>query len=233
MEFLFGILAAFIAYLLGSINFAIIFSKIFVNKDVRDYGSHNAGMTNTLRVAGALPGILTFLFDVLKGVAAAYIGFVIFNHCYTITNQNELFLPIYGGYLSAILCMLGHCFPIFFQFKGGKAVATCLGVMLVCNTPAAIIAIFVFLLLLLCSRMVSLSSIIAVASMLVTVPNFQMSGILPFTLNANGPIGANFVILIFNLIMVALVTIKHKDNIKRMLNGTERKVFTKKENKNG
>ena len=81
--------------------------------------------------------------------------------------------------------------------------------------------------------MVSLSSIIAVASMLVTVPNYQMSGILPFTLNINGPIGANFIILIFNLIMVFLVVIKHKENIDRMLKGTERKVSFKKENKNG
>ena len=69
--------------------------------------------------------------------------------------------------------------------------------------------------------------------MLVTVPNYQMSGILPFVLNANGSIGANFVILIFNLIMVILVTVKHKENISRMLKGTERKVSFKKENKNG
>ena len=232
MEFLFTLLAILIAYLLGSINFAIIFSKIFVNKDVRDYGSHNAGMTNTMRVAGFLPGILTFIFDVLKGVAAAYIGFVVFKYCYTV-NQTYLFLPIYGGYLASVFCMLGHCYPIFFQFKGGKAVATCLGVMIVCNFPAAVIAVFVFALMILSSRMVSLSSIIAVASMLVTVPNFQMSGILPFVLNTNGPIGANFIILIFNLIMVFLVTVKHKENIERIAKGTERKVFSKKENKNG
>ena len=232
MEFLFALLAILIAYLLGSINFAIIFSKIFVHKDVRDYGSHNAGMTNTMRVAGVLPGALTFIFDVLKGVAAAYIGFLIFKHCYSLT-ESQMFLPIYGGYLCAVFCMIGHCLPVFFQFKGGKAVATCLGVMIVCNFPAAIIAVFVFALLILSSRMVSLSSIIAVASMLVTVPNYQMSGILPFTLNINGPIGANFVILIFNLIMVFLVVIKHKENIDRMLKGTERKVSFKKENKNG
>ena len=232
MEFLFALLAILIAYLLGSINFAIIFSKIFVHKDVRDYGSHNAGMTNTMRVAGVLPGALTFIFDVLKGVAAAYIGFLVFQHCYSLT-ESQMFLPIYGGYLCAVFCMIGHCLPVFFQFKGGKAVATCLGVMIVCNFPAAIIAVFVFALLILSSRMVSLSSIIAVASMLVTVPNYQMSGILPFTLNINGPIGANFIILIFNLIMVFLVVIKHKENIDRMLKGTERKVSFKKENKNG
>ena len=232
MEFLFALLAILIAYLLGSINFAIIFSKIFIHKDVRDYGSHNAGMTNTMRVAGVLPGALTFIFDVLKGVAAAYIGFLIFKHCYSLT-ESQMFLPIYGGYLCAVFCMIGHCLPVFFQFKGGKAVATCLGVMIVCNFPAASIAVFVFALLILSSRMVSLSSIIAVASMLVTVPNYQMSGILPFTLNINGPIGANFIILIFNLIMVFLVVIKHKENIDRMLKGTERKVSFKKENKNG
>ena len=232
MEFLFALLAILIAYLLGSINFAIIFSKIFIHKDVRDYGSHNAGMTNTMRVAGVLPGALTFIFDVLKGVAAAYIGFLIFKHCYSLT-ESQMFLPIYGGYLCAVFCMLGHCLPVFFQFKGGKAVATCLGVMIVCNFPAAIVAVFVFALLIVSSRMVSLSSIIAVASMLVTVPTYQMSGILPFTLNIDGPIGANFIILIFNLIMVFLVVIKHKENIDRMLKGTERKVSFKKENKNG
>lgn len=232
MEFLFGILAGILAYLLGSINFAIIFSKIFVHKDVRDYGSHNAGMTNTMRVAGVLPGILTFLFDVLKGVVAVYLGWLIFEHCYSI-NQTELFLPLYGGYFCAVLCMIGHVFPIFFQFKGGKAVATCLGVMIVCNYPAAIIAVFIFVGLLLITRMVSLSSMVAVASMLVTVPNFIMSGLKSFTLNINGPVGINAVILAFNLIMVFLVVIKHKENIERIKNGTERKVFSKKENKNG
>lgn len=232
MEFLFGILAGIISYLLGSVNFAIIFSKIFVNKDVRDYGSHNAGMTNTLRVAGVLPGILTFLFDVLKGVGAVYIGWLIFEYCYSI-NPIPLFMPLYGGYFCAVLCMIGHVFPIFFQFKGGKAVATCLGVMIVCNYPAAIIAVFVFVGLLLITRMVSLSSMVAVASMLVTVPNFVMSGLKVFTLNLNGPVGMNAVILAFNLIMVFLVVVKHKENIERIKNGTERKVFSKKENKNG
>ncbi len=232
MEFLFGILAGIISYLLGSVNFAIIFSKIFVNKDVRDYGSHNAGMTNTLRVAGVLPGILTFLFDVLKGVGAVYIGWLIFEYCYSI-NPIPLFMPLYGGYFCAVLCMIGHVFPIFFQFKGGKAVATCLGVMIVCNYPAAIIAVFIFVGLLLITRMVSLSSMVAVASMLVTVPNFVMSGLKVFTLNLNGPVGMNAVILAFNLIMVFLVVVKHKENIERIKNGTERKVFSKKENKNG
>ena len=232
MEFLFGILAVVIAYLLGSINFAVIFSKLFVHKDVRDFGSHNAGMTNTMRVAGAFPGILTFLCDVLKGVIAVLLGYWLFGICYEI-NPSPLFLPLYGGYLCAVTCMFGHVFPIFFGFKGGKAVATCLGVMFVCNYPAAIIAIFVFLLMLLSSRMVSFSSIVATTSMLVTVPNFIMSGTKAFALNINGTVGANFVILIFNLVMVALVVIKHKENIDRMLKGTERKVSFKKENKNG
>lgn len=232
MEFLLGILAAVIAYLLGSVNFAVIFSKLFIHKDVRDFGSHNAGMTNTMRVAGVLPGILTFLCDVLKGVIAVLLGYWLFGICYKI-NPSDMFLPLYGGYLSAVACMFGHVFPIFFGFKGGKAVATCWGVMLVCNYPAAIIAIFVFLLMLLSSRMVSFSSIVATASMLVTVPNFIMSGTKAFALNINGPVGANFIILIFNLIMVTLVVVKHKENIDRMLKGTERKVSFKKEKKNG
>lgn len=232
MEFLFGILAGVVAYLLGSINFAIIFSKIFVHKDVRDFGSHNAGMTNTMRVAGVLPGILTFLCDVLKGIAAALVGFMVFEYCYKI-NPSELFLPIYGGYFCAVACMFGHVYPVFFGFKGGKAVATCWGVMLVCNYPAAIIAIFVFALMLLITKMVSFSSMVAVASMLVTVPNFVMSGVKAFILNINGPVGMNAVILVFNLIMVFLVVVKHKENIERIIKGTERKVFSKKENKNG
>ena len=148
-------------------------------------------MTNVLRTIGKLPAVLTLICDLAKAVAAIEISKYIFHTL----PFNET--AMVGAYFGGICVVLGHIFPIFFGFKGGKAVATCLGVMLVCNFPAAIIAIVVFLLLLLSSRIVSLSSIIAVASMLVTVPNYQMSGVLPFVLNANGPIGANFVILIF------------------------------------
>ena len=229
MEFLLAILAGVISYLFGSVSFAVVFSKLFANKDVRKYGSHNAGMTNVVRVFGVLPGIFTFLFDTLKGFLAVVIGWNIFSYCHAL-NSSDMFLPLYGGYFCAVLAMLGHVFPIFFNFKGGKAVTVCLGVMFACNWYAAVIAIFVFILLILVTNMVSISSMTAVASMLVTVPNFRMSSTEIFVRGGNA--GINAVILIFNLIMVSLVIIVHRENIKRIINKTENKVF-KKRDKNG
>lgn len=226
MAFILALLAGIISYLLGSISFAIIFTGLFSKKDVRKYGSGNAGMTNVMRVSGVLPGALTFICDVLKGFLGAFIGWQIFSYCYSLM-QIDLFLPIYGSYFCAIACMLGHAFPIFFEFKGGKSVSVCLGVMFVCNWPAAVIAIFVFALILLVTKIVSISSMIAVASMLVTVPNFMMNSNTAFLLG--GKAGLNVIILIFNIIMVSLVTIMHKDNIKRLKKGTEKSIFKKRD----
>lgn len=106
------------AYFIGSVNFAVIFAKAFLKKDVRNLGSGNAGATNVMRTAGFLPGILTFVCDALKGFLASYLGRLVFG--LVISSGIDWLDPIYGAYLCGVACMLGHVFPIFFQFKGGQ-----------------------------------------------------------------------------------------------------------------
>ena len=199
------------AYLIGSISFAVIFAKSFLKKDVRELGSGNAGTTNVMRNAGFLPGALTFIFDALKGFAAAFMGKAIFEYIHTQTGSEWSFW-IYGAYLCGAACMLGHILPHFFGFKGGKGVATSVGIYAVCCPIAIIIGLAVFAVSTLVTRYVSLSSVLAatVVVVLSIVFHNDTAGILPQ--------------IILSISMGAMVIIKHKDNIKRLINGTERKI---------
>ncbi len=199
------------AYLIGSISFAVIFAKSFLKKDVRELGSGNAGATNVMRNAGFLPGALTFLFDALKGFAAAYMGKAIFQYIHTQIG-GEWSYGIYGAFLCGAACMLGHIFPFFFGFKGGKGVATSVGIYAVCCPIAIIIGLAVFAITVLISRYVSLASVLAATVVVVLSIIFHndTAGILPQ--------------IILTLLMGAMVIGKHKDNIKRLINGTENKI---------
>ena len=199
------------AYLIGSISFAVIFAKAFMKKDVRELGSGNAGATNVLRNAGVVPGLLTFLCDALKGFAASYMGYAIFDYIHTQTNS-EWSYAIYGAYLCGAACMLGHILPIFFEFKGGKGVATSVGIFAVCCPIAIVIGLSVFILCVIFTRSVSLGSVLAATVVVIFSIIFHndAANILPQ--------------IILAAIMGAMVIGKHKENIKRLLNGTESKV---------
>ena len=199
------------AYLIGSISFAVIFAKAFMKKDVREFGSGNAGATNVLRNAGVVPGLLTFLCDALKGLAASYMGYAIFDYIHTQTNS-EWSYAIYGAYLCGAACMLGHILPIFFEFKGGKGVATSVGIFAVCCPIAIVIGLSVFILCVIFTRYVSLGSVLAATVVVIFSIIFHndAANILPQ--------------IILAAIMGAMVIGKHKENIKRLLNGTESKV---------
>lgn len=213
-------LAAIIAaYLIGSVNFAVIFSKLFTGKDVRDSGSGNAGATNTLRTAGKKAGILTFLFDALKGFVACSIGKVAFTYIYTATKL-ELFNSVYGAYLCCIAIMLGHIFPVFFGFKGGKAVACSVGTFAVCCPIAIIMGLIGFVLSILVSKIVSLSSLIATVIVVGVSVAYQFL--------AEGVTYNILPVIIMSLIAGFIVFIKHKDNIIRLFRGEEKKIFSKK-----
>ena len=204
----FGVIAAVvIAYLLGSINFAVIFANIFLKKDVRELGSGNAGTTNVMRTAGFLPGALTFVCDALKGFAACFIGKMLFIHAYPDT------IPwIYVAYMCGVACMLGHVFPIFFRFKGGKGVATSVGIFAVCCPIAIIIGLTVFALMTIITKIVSLSSLIAtvtVISLSIVFYNSDANIVLPAVLS---------------IAMGVIVFLKHKENIKRLVKGEEKKI---------
>lgn len=204
---IFAILSVIIAYLLGSISFAVIFTKIFVKTDVRESGSGNAGTTNVMRVGGVLPGVLTFLCDALKGFVACFIGEKVFLHALASDEW-----AVYGAFICGVACMLGHVFPIFFQFKGGKGIATSVGIFAVCCPIAIIIGLTVFAICVLSTKIVSLSSMIATVTVvtLTIVFDNQNAAFLPQAILA--------------VVMGVIVVVKHKENIKKLINGTEKKL---------
>ncbi len=199
------------AYLIGSINFAVIFARAFIKKDVRDFGSGNAGATNVLRNAGLLPGILTFVFDALKGFAACYMGKVVFDYIYK-TTGNELSKAIIGAYVCGVACMLGHVFPFFFNFKGGKGAAISVGIFAVCCPIGVAAGLGAFIITVIISKYVSLGSIIgAIAVVLFSIIFTDKNAVL-------------YPQIICAAAMGFIVIAKHKDNIKRLLAGTESKI---------
>lgn len=204
------IICVVVAYLIGSVNFAVIFSKAFMKKDVREVGSGNAGATNVLRSAGVLPGVLTFLCDALKGFVASYLGKIVFE----MIEPNEY--GIIGAYICGLACMLGHILPIFFKFKGGKGVATSVGIFAVCAPVAIALGLAVFAIITVATKYVSLASVIATVVVVVTSVIFRTTDTLVLQQ------------FILSFTMGAIVIFKHKDNIKRLLNGTENKIGGKK-----
>jgi acyl phosphate:glycerol-3-phosphate acyltransferase len=186
------------AYLIGSIPFGIILAKLFGGVDVRKAGSGNIGATNVARVAGPLPGILTLVLDGWKGVATVWLAA-------RLTNDSAMWMTIAG--LSALI---GHCFPVWLRFRGGKGVATAAGMFLALCWPAALGAIGVFILVVLFSRFVSLGSVSAAAAM----------PLLVYLLWA--PHHAPPLIVTFGAFAAAmLVVYKHDANIQRLVEGRE------------
>ena len=203
------------SYLIGSVNFAVIFSKAFMKKDVRDIGSGNAGTTNIMRNGGFLPGALTFLCDALKGFVASFAGKLVFD--YILGNTDAAWaLPIYGAYICGLACMLGHVFPVFFQFKGGKGVATSVGIFAVCSPVAIVLGLTVFAIVTLTSKYVSVASVTAAVTVVVCSLIFRVS---------NAPIIPE---IVMSVAMGLIVILKHIENMKRIIAGTESKIGDKK-----
>lgn len=205
---LFAVLIVIVAYLLGSICFAVIFSNHFIKADVRELGSGNAGTTNVMRVGGFLPGALTFLCDALKGFIACFAGKLVFEKVF----ENGEEWAVYGAFICGVACMLGHVFPIFFQFKGGKGIATSVGIFAVCCPIAIVIGLAVFAICVLLIKIVSLSSIIATFTVVTLTIVFYNDSAL-FWPQA-----------VLAIIMGVIVILKHLENIKRLIAGTEKKL---------
>lgn len=205
---LFAVLIVIVAYLLGSISFAVIFSNHFIKADVRELGSGNAGTTNVIRVGGFLPGALTFLCDALKGFVACFAGKLVFEKVF----ENGEEWAVYGAFICGVACMIGHVFPIFFQFKGGKGVATSVGIFAVCCPIAIVIGLAVFAICVLLIKIVSLSSIIATFTVITLTIIFYNDSAL-FWPQA-----------VLAIIMGVIVILKHLENIKRLIAGTEKKL---------
>lgn len=214
------LLIAVISYLLGSVSSAIIVTKLFTKSDIRDYGSGNAGATNVLRSQGKLPAVLTTVGDLGKSILAVLIGWWIIHWATagnaTITLAEEQIRMI-GMYLAGLCCILGHLYPLYFGFRGGKGVMTTLGMMLILDWRVALLCLAVFIVVVLISRMVSLGSICAGVTLT----------ILTYVFRAYVDRWENSVVL-FCTVMAGAITVmllfKHSANIRRILKGTENKI---------
>lgn len=225
------IVTVILGYLLGSINFAIIITKIVdKKKDIREMGSGNAGFTNVLRSVGKGPAVFTIVFDFLKAIIAVVVGGILFS---TITSDNSIQLvefSTYGKYLAGLCCIIGHMFPIYFGFKGGKGVVTTAALIAVADWRVFLAVIAVFAIVFIISKIISLSSLIgAVCYPIATFLFLYFIDYRP-VLDTENAHSLSYVIIstLFTLFIGLCVIIKHKSNIERLLNGTEKKITAKK-----
>ena len=205
------IIVAIIAYLIGSVNFSILISKKMAGFDVREKGSGNAGTTNMLRSVGKKAAAITLICDILKGVVSIVIAIIVGNIVKNL--DRELLLQIAG-----IAVVIGHTFPIFFGFKGGKGVATSLGVLLMSNWQIGLICLVFALVLMALTRMVSLGS--CGAAILYPVLTLFINQ--HYTVKKKKKSGR--VYFVYSVILAIIVLYNHRSNIKRILNGTENKL---------
>lgn len=197
-----------LSYLLGSINFALVVSKLFYHDDVRKHGSGNAGATNITRTYGKKAGILTFFLDGFKGVFSILIACALFGGFYPHL--------ITAAYLSAFICIVGHVFPIFARFHGGKGFATTAMCIIVLNPVIAAILFVILLIMVLGTKYISLGSVVTALFYPIFLSMFDQLQIPPY-----GPYGVN---VLFAFLIAALVTWAHRGNLKRIMNGTERRM---------
>lgn len=231
MQILYAILtiliSGVIAYLYGSLSNAILIGKIFFHVDVREHGSKNAGGTNAGRVLGGKAGAVVIILDILKPVVVFWGLYGIF-HLVDFSTFTYHFIPQVSIFISLFLLSIGHCWPIFFNFKGGKAVSVFSGLLFAVNWLYSLIGFTMFGLLLIWKKKVSLCSIVvsgtlAILSWLYLIPNFlEGFGFYPTLINS--PLFSYLGYAILLTITATELIIRHRDNIKRLLNGTERTI---------
>lgn len=200
------IVISVLAYFIGSISFSVIFSRKFAGFDVRDKGSKNAGSTNVLRTAGTKLAILTLLCDILKGIIAIVIA-IIASKIWKDVDVTIL------KYMAGFFAILGHTFPIFFEFRGGKGVATALGVLITLDWKIGLICLIFALVIIIFTKMVSVGSILA--AVLFPILTIFMTEF-------------NLAIILISILIALLVIFNHRENLKRIKNGTENKISFKK-----
>ena len=215
------LLCMIIPYLLGSLNFGVMISRRRFNDDVRTHGSGNAGATNMVRTYGWKAGLLTMMGDMLKAVVAVGLGYLIVGvdgwflgeggKPYHLVNQ-------YGAAIAGLFVMLGHMFPIFFKFKGGKGVATSGIVIFMISPLAGAVCLLIFLIIVIGTRYVSLGSVMGLTFYPIILNAFS---------HAYDP-PRNSTACMLSVLMATLVVYMHRENIKRILNRTESKISFKK-----
>ncbi len=201
---LLNIISSVIGYLLGSISTSILVGKFIGKIDIREYGSGNAGATNTLRVLGKKAAVFVILGDALKGALSVLIAEIL---CVSFKVDNNL--PMY---LAGFFAVIGHNFPLYFGFKGGKGVLTSIVTILVLDLKIGLITLVFSLLIMIVTKYVSLGSCFGAVLIMILAPLLRRGDVY-------------FIALC--LILAVLVLVKHKSNIKRLLNGTESKLGSK------
>ena len=200
------IIFSIVAYLLGSIPSAVWVGKARYNIDVREHGSKNAGATNTFRVLGKKPGIVVLSIDIIKGALATFLPVIVLNSTLRIENEHIIQIQI----LAAVFAVVGHVFPIFAQFKGGKGVATSLGVIIGLQPLAALVCVVLFLIVFILFQFVSLGAIVAALS-------FPL--VIRFIIQED----SNW-LFCFSILLSFLVIFAHRKNIGRLVKGEEAKM---------
>lgn len=196
-----------LGYLIGSIPFGVIAGRLTRGIDVRDYGSGSMGMTNVIRIVGARAGVLVLLADMAKGAAAVALAWLIFGSDMVVWGQ------VAGGAAAVI----GHSWPVYIGFRGGRGVTTGFGALLVISWPVGLISFAIFIAVVGLSRYMSLGSMLAGLAMLVAMIPFVVFDLEPFAY------------LVFGLIVVPLIIFRHRGNIQRLLAGAEPKIGHKTE----
>lgn len=215
------VLVVILSYLLGSINWAIVVSRVFYHDDIRRHGSGNAGTTNVLRTYGKKAAVITFLGDGLKGVLSIVLACIIFgfpmiggiNEAGFVSYDVHYIHLITAAYLAAFFAMLGHIFPIFSRFRGGKGFATFLFTVMALNPIICLMLIAIFVIIVSGTHYVSLGSIVTVAFYPVLLGSFDTS-ISHYGINT-----------LFAFLMAAIVVWSHRANLKRLLNRSENKTY--------
>lgn len=190
-----NVIILFVSYLMGAIPFGKIFSYCIARINIQEVGSGNIGATNVARSLGIKWGLITLACDVVKGAIP------VFFTLYILKNE-------YLAALSGLLAIIGHCFPIYLKFKGGKGVATACGAFLIINPEAVAISIIIFIFVLFITRIVSLSSLIATI-------NFPVISIF---------FGSPVILVYSSITAALLITYRHKENIYRLIKGEEKKL---------
>jgi len=204
------LIAGLCVYLICNINFAVIFSKKIKHQDIRQYGSGNPGTTNVVRTFGLKMGALTFTCDLTKGIVAALIGRYLF-----FAFTGNLSLSVFAGFFLALCAVLGHMYPVFLKFKGGKGVATSLGALLVLNPIMTLICLaFAVLIIFLTDKM-------SIFALLNITAQFVYTAIVSLTNSALTADGVAIPIMVTIGIIWFIIVFAHRANIKRLLTGTE------------
>jgi len=191
------------AYFLGSINFAIYISKAAYHKDIREYGSKNAGMTNMMRTFGTKAAALVLFGDIMKAIVSVALSM--------------LLCGIDIAYVAGIFCIIGHCFPVYYKFKGGKGFATAAGMVLAAEPLVFLFCLIIFLLVVLATKFISAGSIMSAL-------------FFPLILNMvhRAPFGISLTMAICSVFLALFILFNHRENIARILSGTEKKFSFKK-----